>query len=83
MGEIEYEWYNKGYDDGYSDAINNIEVGDILNQLESFTDEDVEKLLQAIYNLQAVRTAMENIRLQPFYSAYKLHKIYYRGGQKK
>lgn len=51
MGKIEYEWYNKGYDDGYSDAINNIEVGDILNQLGNFTDEDVEKLLQAIYNL--------------------------------
>lgn len=42
------EWYSKGYDDGFSDAINNIELGDILENIKSMPIEDKQKILEVI-----------------------------------
>lgn len=42
------ELYDKGYDDGFSDAINNIELDDILERIKSMPIEDKQKISEAI-----------------------------------
>ena len=47
MSKFENEMYNKGYEDGFSDAINNLELDDILEKIESLSDEEKQKILEA------------------------------------
>ena len=46
MSNFENEWYDKGYNDGFSDAINNLEIGDIINYLESLEDEKRQEVMK-------------------------------------
>lgn len=46
--EEENEWYNKGYNDGCSDALNNLELGDILEHIHEFSNQDKQKIIDAI-----------------------------------
>lgn len=48
MSKTNNEWYNKGYNDGYSDALNNLELGDILEHIHEFSNQDKQKIIDAI-----------------------------------
>lgn len=48
MSKTNNEWYNKGYNDGYSDALNNLELGDILEHIREFSNQDKQKIIDAI-----------------------------------
>lgn len=52
MSKINNEWYNKGYDDGYADALNNLELNDILEHIHDFSDEEKQKIIDAIKNCE-------------------------------
>lgn len=51
MSDFENAWYDKGYNDGVADALNNIGVDDILGALESLSEDEIQKISQAIQNL--------------------------------
>lgn len=44
MIKFDNEWYNKGYEDGFSDAINNLELNDILQTIEKMSIEEVQQV---------------------------------------
>lgn len=52
MSKTNNEWYNKGYNDGYSDALNNLELDDILEYIHDFSDEEKQKIIDAIKNCE-------------------------------
>ncbi len=52
MNKFENEWYKKGYDDGFADAINNLELNDILEHIANLSDVEKETLIKAIKNCE-------------------------------
>lgn len=50
MSKFGNEMYNKGYNDGFSDAINNIEISDILERIKTLSEEEKQKIIEAINN---------------------------------
>ncbi|MBD5534535.1 MAG: hypothetical protein HDQ99_02525 [Lachnospiraceae bacterium] len=48
MSKFENEWYNKGYEDGFSDAINNLSVDDILEHIENLSDNERQQIIETI-----------------------------------
>ena len=48
MSKFENEWYNKGYDDGFSDALNNLQLDDILEHIGNLFEEEKQKIIEAI-----------------------------------
>lgn len=40
MAKFDNEWYKKGYDDGFSDAINNPDIENIIEQIENLSKEE-------------------------------------------
>lgn len=47
MSKHDNEYYNKGYEDGFSDAVNNLEIDDILEQIKILSEEDKQKIIEA------------------------------------
>lgn len=45
MLKFDNEYYNKGYEDGFSDAINNLELNDILEHIKNLSKEDKQKII--------------------------------------
>ena len=52
MTKFNGEMYEKGYNDGYADALNNLELVDILEHIQDFSDEDKQKIIDAIKNCE-------------------------------
>lgn len=52
MTKFNDEMYEKGYNDGYADALNNLELVDILEHIQDFSDEDKQKIIDAIKNCE-------------------------------
>lgn len=46
MSKFDNKMYNKGYYDVFSDALNNISIDDVINQLESLSKKELEKIIQ-------------------------------------
>lgn len=46
MSKFDNEYYNKGYEDGFSDAINNLELNDILEHIKNLSVEDKQKIIK-------------------------------------
>ena len=44
MAKFDNEWYNKGYEDGISDAQNNIDIDDILERIPELSKEECQKI---------------------------------------
>ncbi len=52
MAKFDNEWYNKGYEDGISDAQNNIDIDDILERIPELSKEECQKILEIINNCE-------------------------------
>lgn len=52
MNKFENDYYNKGYDDGFADAKNNIDLEDILEQIANLSKTEKEKIIEAINNCE-------------------------------
>ena len=52
MAKFDNEWYNKGYEDGISDAKNNIDIDDILERIPELSKEECQKILEIINNCE-------------------------------
>lgn len=48
MSKFENEWYNKGYEDGFSDAINSLQTDDILEHIGNLSDNEKQQIIEAI-----------------------------------
>lgn len=48
MSKFENEMYQKGYNDGFSDAINNPAIEDIAEMFKSLSAIDKQKLMELI-----------------------------------
>lgn len=48
MSKTDNEWYNKGYEDGFADALNNIEIDDILEHIKKLSKEEKLQILRRI-----------------------------------
>lgn len=46
------KWYKKGYDDGFSDALNNIDIDDILECIPKLSNEERQKIINVIKNCE-------------------------------
>lgn len=42
--------YDKGYSDGFSDALNNLTLDDVLENIPNFSVEERQKIIKAIEN---------------------------------
>ena len=49
MTKFNDEMYEKGYNDGYADALNNLELVDILEHIQDFSDEDKQKIIDELF----------------------------------
>lgn len=52
MIKFENEWYEKGYNDGFSDALNNINIENIFDWILALSKEEKQEILKAIKNCE-------------------------------
>lgn len=52
MSKFNNEMYEKGYNDGFSDALNNIDIENILDCIPTLSKEEKQKILKVIENCE-------------------------------
>lgn len=50
MSKFNNNMYNKGYNDGYADALNNLELDDILEHIQKLTKDEKQKIIDIVTN---------------------------------
>ena len=52
MSKFNNEMYEKGYNDGFSDALNNNDIENILDCIPTLSKEEKQKILKVIENCE-------------------------------
>lgn len=73
MKKIENDWYNKGYEDGFSDAINNPDLESIIEKIENLSREEKQKIYVKLFADDQMEccTDKRNSQIQTILRNYK------------